>query len=170
MKLIFLDYASVLAVQMLHRNEKMTSVVMLKNEAMKSFFIVIVVMVSGIFSACHKEDDPNDPGNKTLVGKWKYVEQYSCTGAAGSWNPALPAGQIIQFKGDSSFVPAAEFLLSANRYRILDSTRIELSPVVSTSGYVIMSYRLSDNSKELILSPLFPSICIEGCASKFIRE
>ena len=113
--------------------------------------------------SCMEEESP-------LTGKWQFVEQYVSIGGTGNWNAVVPGGQTIEFKKDGKFTASAGFQKEANRYEVLDNNRIKISPVPGESGSVILFYTFSNSQNELQLSPLEPSRCIEGCASKFLRN
>jgi hypothetical protein len=123
------------------------------------------------FTACEKMHPGMCGDEKSqLTGKWKYVEQYTSNGGPGTWNTVAPAGQTIEFKKDGNFSASGSFQKEARRYELLDHDRVKISPAPNETGFVIMAYTFSNSNNELQLSPLEPSKCIEGCASKFVRN
>jgi hypothetical protein len=123
------------------------------------------------FTSCDKLYPGNCGEEKSsLTGKWKYVEQFTSNGGPGTWHAAQPEGQKIEFKRDGGFKGSGSFHKEATRYELLGTDRVKVSPASNEVGYVIMGYTLSNSNNELQLFPLEPSRCIEGCASKFLRD
>jgi hypothetical protein len=122
-----------------------------------------------LIAACSKSADLNkEPIDKTLTGKWTYTEHFFSTGTPGSWHAVSPAGQTIEFKTDGTFVPAASFLKTANRFEIIDSVTIKFQPTTAPQGYTLMGYQIKTAERELYLYPVNP-MCIEGCSNKFTK-
>ena len=64
---------------------------------MKSLLACLLLVLT--IAACNKDKIGRySDSDKNLIGKWKYIEQYISPGGPGTWRPAEPAGQIIEFK------------------------------------------------------------------------
>ena len=130
-----------------------------------------LLLTIGLIVSCDKLYPGGCGDEKSpLAGKWKYVEQYTSNGGPGTWKRVTPAGQTIEFKKDGGFYASGSFQKEASRYQILDKNRVKISPATNEAGYVVMGYTLSHSNNELQLVPLEPGMCIEGCASKFLRN
>ena len=131
---------------------------------------LLMTLTVSLFTSCEKLLPYCGEEETPLTGKWKYVEEYKSNGGAGSWSTVSPGDQTIEFKKDGAFAASGSFQKEARRYEILNNDRVKISPAPNESGYVILSYTFSNSDNELQLSPLEPSRCIEGCASKFLRK
>ena len=138
----------------------------MKQSSIVLFFAVLVL------AGCGKEEEGEvinkGDGDTGLAGKWRYSEQFYSAGPPGSWTPVQPANQYIEFKDDGTFVSVPGFVSGANRYEIVDSITVKISPANTANGFITYQYQVSETGDQLILSPSDP-ICIEGCASKFVR-
>ena len=128
-----------------------------------------LLLIALTFTGCEKMYPGGCVDEKTpLTGKWSYVEQFTSDGGPGKWSP-VPGGQAIEFRRDGGFVGTGNFYREAKRYEMLGLDRVKVYPASTASGYVILNYNLSGSNNALQLSPVEP-MCIEGCASKFVRK
>jgi hypothetical protein len=131
---------------------------------------LLVTMTFMAMFGCHKDKNSGDAAARQIIGEWNYVEQYVSNGGPGVWNKVQPEGLTMEFKAGGQFTSSLEFLKGANRYEIIDSVQLKISPVANSLGHVVMNYTFLNKNNELQLSPLLPARCIEGCASKFTRK
>jgi hypothetical protein len=118
--------------------------------------------------ACKKSNEPIEPIENSLIGKWTYTEYYISSGGPGEWRPVTPK-QTIEFKPDGTFIPSESFLKDANHFEILDSVKVKFQPASTSSGFILMGYAIDTMARELQMYPVNPIMCIEGCSSKFTR-
>jgi hypothetical protein len=115
--------------------------------------------------ACKKNNARSNPAH-SLVGKWTLTSYFYSDGSPGSWHPADKNNpQWITFSADNSFSSNMTFY-GANKYELVDSTHIKLTPSTTLNGFVLLSYHIDSLQGVLQMSPANP-ICIEGCGWRF---
>lgn len=120
-------------------------------------FLAIVLFTA----ACKKGDiDPSIP----LVGKWKAAEYYYSIGGPGVWT-AVPEHKYLRFF--SNGILQTDYYSDCSNYVIKDSVKVTLYNDQKTKPQEF-AYLIKKDT--LIMNPSAPFICIEGCATKFVRE
>lgn len=100
-----------------------------------------------------------------LQGKWRITASFVSTGAPGQWIsvPQKKNYDYVQFDENSTL--EGTIFTDYKTYSVKDSTTLTFIKTDQTiENY---SYLLKDGT--LILSPVGPIHCIEGCAQRFIK-
>jgi hypothetical protein len=120
-----------------------------------------------MFAACNKSSSEQEAIANTLAGTWVYTEQYSSNGGPGQWSAVTPANQYISFGADSTLRSNIAGFHNAT-YSLVDSNKVKVThPQINSSGYTTFQFAIDTVKHELILSPVAPYLCIEGCAMRF---
>jgi hypothetical protein len=138
-----------------------------------SIWIPIYLMF-GLLASCEKSTGDEvslmnslqtDFAKNSVVGKWQLKEFFQNSGnGGGAWMPAQNAEQVIfSESGDFSaneFFPDKQF----NKYRIIDSTKIEL---YSTQSEEKATYYFK---RESATNLLFQPPCRENCSKRYVLK
>lgn len=128
---------------------------------MKKGLLLLFIATSGLFFSCKK--DKKEPAPVEIYGKWKLIETMSDPGdGSGKYIKATGEPKYLSFNKDGKLEGNA-LSLETFRYRILDSTRVEILYYVYLPPKVF-TYKLTDNTLEL------RPPCIEGCGLRFVRN
>ena len=122
-------------------------------------------------AGCHKSaKDQGEQPFSALSGKWEYVASYAGTGGPTQWEPAQPSGTWVYFAADGSFHTNNSQFSSFDSFSIIDSVKVKLGsgPIYPAGNAVLFFYHFDPATGYLELGAADP-ICIEGCASRFIR-
>jgi hypothetical protein len=117
----------------------------------------LILLFCITLSACKKDKTVATD----LAGEWKLSEYYISSGGPGEWKAAE---QKTQIKFGSNGTMSGNAYPDRVKYAIKDS--VTLSFYDNKNSVVDFRYRLKNGT--LTLSPTNP-VCIEGCASKFIK-
>lgn len=126
-----------------------------------SISLIFLIAITG----CNKPEEKSKV-SKGIAGDWEYTEYYYSIGGPGLWRPVTPAGQIVAFNTDGSFHSVASFSETFRNYQVIDSATVKFTPASTSSGYVLMHFKIDSTEGTLILNPIEP-MCIEGCGYKF---
>lgn len=133
---------------------------------MKKFYLLLLsIVITGI--AC-KKSGADEIVNTSIVSTWKMTE-YIVHRSDGTtqWLDADPAQpEEITFYASGDFSSNQNFLVhdqGYNKYRIIDSSFIELSST-STSNKATFYYKF-ENANQLIFNP----VCRESCSRRYVR-
>lgn len=131
----------------------------------KFYFLLLSIVITGI--AC-KKSGVDQMVNPPIVSTWKMTE-YVVHRSDGTfqWQNADPAQpEEITFYASGDFSSNQNFLVhdqGYNKYRIIDSSFIELSST-STSNKATFYYKL-ETGKQLIFNP----VCRENCSRRYVH-
>ena len=126
------------------------------------------------FLTCQKSDDEiyDTPIDETgLIGEWLLKETYISPGGATEWKD-VDEGFRYFFKSDGSYQKTdftkdlqekGEFEVKQNQLFLYFVSENEKD----TLGY---SSNFNDERRILTLSPIYPSMCIEGCLYRFRKQ
>ena len=128
---------------------------------MRYLIIALSLIVLIQFSAC-KKDATSKP--KTLTGTWTLSRSLISSGGPTYWVPAANNNDYIQFKANGTV--AGTILTDYSVYVIKDSVTLTVTSA-DKSKYEDYRYRLTSDS--LTMSPIGPTICIEGCAIQLVK-
>jgi len=125
---------------------------------MKKVLLTLLIIISGLYMSCKK--DQNGPAE--IYGTWKLTETLADPGdGSGKYIKAKGATKYITF--DQSGDVSGEAMPDITSYKVLDSTRIEITSK-NYSQKLVYWYKL--NSTTLEINPP----CIEGCGFRFVRK
>jgi hypothetical protein len=128
---------------------------------MRHFWIVIIVLLS--FTSCDKEEAlPFQLTAEGIVGKWELYQYQGNTGANDYRTEYGPTGKTITFLPDGRFTSIEFFNCNDGEFEVEDQT---LTIMVDCEERVpLLTYFMKIENKDLVLSPLAPYMCIEGCS------
>jgi hypothetical protein len=125
---------------------------------MKKLLAIILLI-----TACVNEEDPSAEilSSHELIGKWKLVEHsFSIGDATQHWNEVID-GFIYNFKSNGTFTSTDARNCVGGTYTIQDN---HLILNCNKTEYI---YIWSIEEEHLLLFPISPVFCIEGCSYKF---
>jgi hypothetical protein len=128
------------------------------------FFSMVILIAIG---SCQKGDVIPEVKDVTLIGNWKAVSNYMSAGGPGEWHD-VPADKklYLEFKADGT-LKGDDLASYYATYVVKDSVTVTLT---KSNSNVIQNYRYKIEGNFLTLSPAGPIFCIEGCATKYIRQ
>jgi hypothetical protein len=131
---------------------------------MKYLITLLLPGLCLLSAACKKESTPN-----SIIGKWALTESYFSEGGPGRWRPVTDPKQaeLVEFKANGAY--SSSKTLAFDRYEIADSVTMILSSSANASQPKF-TYRYTIQGRSLLLSPLAPYVCIEGCATKYTKQ
>lgn len=128
---------------------------------MKKGLLLLFIAISGLFFSCKKDKATSEAVE--IYGKWKLTETMNDPGdGSGKYIKETGEPKYLSFNKDGKLEGDALYM-DVFRYRILDSTRIEILYQNYVSPQVYW-YKLT--SKTLEINPP----CIEGCGLRFIKQ
>lgn len=136
---------------------------------MKFFYAVIAFSL--FISSCSMEsEDAGRPfENREMVfGKWNYIERTFSIGTSKQIKNKIENDEItLEFLPNEKLVSAGFFECDQATYQIEgDILRIEFACDAEQAEW---EYKLSWERENLVLKPVSPSTCIEGCSQIFRR-
>ncbi|MGZ8559634.1 MAG: hypothetical protein ACXWWC_14930 [Chitinophagaceae bacterium] len=133
---------------------------------MKRIICTFIIFILIISCSNKKEDGVI---NDLLVGKWKFTESFMSPGGPGSWNKVTVADQyIINFNRNGKLDYSPDFFGASsgfNKYKLSGDTIF----VSSTLNNKTDEWLYSFEGPQLVINFNVRVICIEGCASRFIK-
>lgn len=127
------------------------------------FFSMVILIAIG---SCQKGDVIPEVKDKKLTGKWVLVSRFISAGPPGQWyDVPANANNYVEFKADGNLT-GNQFTDYAT-YAVKDSVTVILT---KSNSNVIQNYSYKIDGNFLTLSPAGPIFCIEGCATKYIRQ
>lgn len=128
---------------------------------MKKGLLLLFITISGLCFSCKKDRKESAPVE--IYGKWKLTETMNDPGdGSGKYIKATGEPKYLSFDKDGKLGGDALYM-DVFRYRIIDSTRIE----ILYQNYIapqVYWYKLT--AKTLQINPP----CIEGCGLRFVRN
>jgi hypothetical protein len=156
--------------------------IVIKSLTMKKIFAFLlsiwipVYLLFGLLASCEKStidevstlNDPRPASNElvksNVIGTWQLKEFYQDIGNGdGNWTTA-PNAEQVSFSSTGDFSSNANFPLADrnfNKYKILDSVRIELYST-QTEDKATFYYK-----RESATSLLFNPLCRENCSRRY---
>ena len=131
---------------------------------MKNLVYFLCLTFTFVITSCKKSNVGPDTD---LIGNWKVVSNYTSSGGPGEWHDVSADQKIyLEFKADGTL--AGDNLASNYAtYVVKDSTTLTLT---KRNSSVIQNYSYKIEGNFLTLSPSGPIFCIEGCATKYIKQ
>ena len=131
---------------------------------MKNLVYLLCLAIVSLITSCEKGDVNPDVN---LTGRWKVVSNYTSTGGPGEWHDVSADEKIyLEFKADGTL--AGDNLASNYAtYVVKDSATLTLT---KRNSSVIQNYSYKIEGNFLTLSPSGPIFCIEGCATKYVKQ
>jgi len=127
------------------------------------FFSLIALLAIG---ACQRVGIVPEAKDVKLTGKWMLVSSFISAGPPGQWHDVpADANNYVEFKADGGL--AGNQLSGYATYTVKDSTTLTLT---KSNSSVIQNYTYKIEGNFLTLSPAGPIYCIEGCATKYIKQ
>lgn len=123
-------------------------------------------MVLFVLSSCDKESNlPFELTAEGLIGTWELYQFQGNTGAEDYRTPYEPSGKTITFLFDGNLSSVGFFDCTEGEYQVEDgeiTVNFDCEEEVPERGYA-----MSKENNDLVLSPLLPYACFEGCAYIF---
>lgn len=131
---------------------------------MRCFWIGIICLT--LFSACDKEENlPFELTAEGIVGNWELYQYQGNTGAEDYRTPYEPSGKTVTFFENGKLISNEFFACTDAEYQVSDQI---LKVFFNCESEVPeMSYLLKRENADLILKPITPYMCIEGCSFIF---
>ena len=137
--------------------------------------IRIFVLIFFLFlMQCQNDDMPIDDtavDDTSLVGEWLLYESYISPGGAAEWKDVEEGNRY--FFDEFGNYEETDFNIKIERRGEYEIKENELYLYFLTEGKKdTLGYIASfnENKTRLTLSPSYPSICIEGCLYRFMKE
>ncbi|TCD03790.1 hypothetical protein [Pedobacter psychroterrae] len=125
---------------------------------MKKTLFALLIITTGLYLSCKKDQN----GPTEFYGTWKLTETLADPGdGSGKYMKVQGATRYITF--DQSGNVSGEAMPDITSYKVLDSTRIEITSK-NYSQKLVYWYKLSPTTLEI--NPP----CIEGCGFRFVRK
>lgn len=136
---------------------------------MKNFYAIVACSLLMFSCSIGSEDkDWAFENSEDVIGKWNYFERTLSIGTSEQIREKVENdGIIIEFLPNSELVSEGFFECDQASYKIegdVLSVRFD-----SEAEQEELQYRLSWEGENLVLVPLSPSRCIEGCSQIFRR-
>jgi hypothetical protein len=133
---------------------------------MKNFAYFFSLVIISAISSCQKADVTTEAKDIKLTGKWMLVSRFISAGPPGEWyNVPANANNYVEFKADGNLT--GNQFTEYSTYAVKDSITVTLT---KSNSNVIQNYSYKIDGNFLTLSPAGPIFCIEGCATKYIRQ
>ncbi len=137
---------------------------------MKNFIRLLALVITITATSCKKENagkEKNALTNNDLIGRWKVTSYFVSEGGPGSWKNA-PANQNLyeEFKADGN-LGGNSLANTYSKFVIKDNATLSLK---EKNSDVVQNYTYKIDGDTMTLSPTSPNICVEGCATKYIKQ
>jgi len=129
---------------------------------MKTLTALLIIIVTLQLSSCQKDNNNKKVANASLLGNWKLAGNYMSIGGPQYFVPATENFNA-SFNADGSLTGTS--FPTYNKYTLVDSVTIKLTG--TGTDYETFFYKI--NADTLRMSPIAPSICIEGCSIVFVK-
>lgn len=117
-------------------------------------------------SGCDKNDTISNPEVSDLMGKWNLTRYQYSIGGPPIWED-VSEGEMLQFFGDNTFNSDNRQNTRTGNYEIKNDSLIRTYSDDPENIEYISNMELKRN--KLVLIPISPSRCIEGCAWEYTK-
>jgi len=133
---------------------------------MKNLIALFIIAVAVQLCSCKKNENlvttHMKKVNVSLYGDWKLAGNYISSGGPQYFVPATNATRTT-FNIDGSLTGTS--FPNFNHYTLIDSVTIKLTGTGTNYGTFL--YKINEDT--LRMSPIAPSMCIEGCSIVFVK-
>lgn len=133
---------------------------------MKKLTALLTIAIAVQLCSCKKNDHLVTTHikkvNVSLYGDWKFIGNYLSAGGPQYFVPAATQTQAT-FNTDGSL--SGTSFPNFDHYTLIDSVTIKLTGTGTDYGTFI--YKINEDT--LKMSPIAPSMCIEGCSVVFVK-
>ncbi|RYE27194.1 MAG: hypothetical protein EOP42_19565 [Sphingobacteriaceae bacterium] len=126
---------------------------------MRKLFVIMIFTFTIFLAACKKGNNSN-----ALVGKWRETAYYLSIGGPGYWTSVSTKDNTYIMFNQNGALTGTYYPGSAH-YEIKDSVTVTIYD--QNGKYENYHYEIINGV--LTLSPSGPIICIEGCATRYIK-
>ncbi|PJJ79874.1 hypothetical protein [Mucilaginibacter auburnensis] len=142
---------------------------------MKKLLTLSLLLLTISITSCEKQSAGEEKMTKgvialnkqDLIGRWKVTSYFISEGGPGSWKNA-PTNQTVydEFKADGT-LGGNSLANTYSTFVIKDNTTVSLK---EKNSDVVQNYSCKIEGDTMTLTPTGPNICVEGCATKYIKQ